>query len=390
MWLSVKFFDVTGAIISESGRYDFIDDALKGQPVRVPTLLPDDQLKVYETKPGLSEGWAAQLGLEPGPSFHFVLNDVIYKDNRIPPRGFTNAAFKSRNAAPAGYAYEDGQFWDDTPYRIPEGAAEVEVTLYYQTASWEYIKFLVEENRTNDWGDKLYEVWTQTGYSSPVAMDALRAPIESRPMLPAWDVNQNGVVDILDVVIVGSHFGQSPPKDARADVNKDRLVNILDLALVAGHFGERTIPAGPPGRFEATSEQLAMLRRLSRQLEANSGDNQTIAVVQNLLRQLLKEDPTREPLTLYSNYPNPANPETWLPYYLHEDAELIVALYDTGGRLIRALDLGYKRAGDYRYQDKAAYWDGRDSRGQRVASGVYFYVFHAGGFVKKGKITILK
>jgi hypothetical protein len=245
MWLNVKFFDANGLPISESGRYEFIDDTLKNQQVRVPTLLPDNQLKVYEVKPGLSEAWAGQLGMAPGPSSHFVLNDTVYFDNRIPPRGFNNAAFASHLAQPVGYSYQDGQFWDDTLYRIPSGVVEVEVTLFYQTASWEYIKFLAEENRTNDWGDKLYGVWTQTGFSAPVQMNTIRASIQPQPIFPAWDTNQNGVVDIFDLVIVSGHFGESPPKDPRADVNRDGRVDIFDLVLVARHFGEQTTAAAP-------------------------------------------------------------------------------------------------------------------------------------------------
>jgi hypothetical protein len=137
---------------------------------------------VYEIKPGLSKAWATQIGMVTGPSFHFILNDKIYKDNRIPPRGFTNAAFESRNAQPVNYSCADEQFWDDTSYQIPASATVVEVTLYYQTASWEYIKFLVEENRTNDWGDKLYDVWTKTEFSPPVAMNTVREPIQSSDM----------------------------------------------------------------------------------------------------------------------------------------------------------------------------------------------------------------
>ncbi len=399
MWLNVKFFDANDAVISESGRYAFIDDTLKEVPVRVPTLLHDDQLKVYEVKPGLSEAWAAKFGLKAGPSFHFVLNDTIYKDNRIPPRGFTNVAFESRKAQPVNYSYQDGQFWDDTQYRIPEGAVAVEVTLYYQTASWEYIKFLAEENRTNDWGDKLYDVWTRTGFSAPVAMNTIREEIRPRPTFPAWDADQNGVVDILDLVLVGSHFGESPLKDARADINKDNVVNILDLVAIAQHFGERTIPAAPnleykssafAGVWDASPEQLAILRRLSAILMAYPRSDPDIRVVQDLLHRLLGQESQTERLILFSSYPNPANPETWMPYQLNESAKVTIRLYGSTGHLVRTLALGNQKAGSYRERDKAAHWDGRDDNGEKVASGVYFYVFQADDIVKTGKIVVLK
>ncbi len=391
MWLNVKFFNATGTIISESGRYEFIDDELKGTPVRVPTILADNQLKVYETKPGLSEAWAAEIGLEAGPSSHFVLNDMIYKDNRIPPRGFTNAAFASHSAQPVAYSYQDGQFWDNTPYRIPEGAVEVEVTLYYQTASWEYIKFLVEENRTNDWGDRLYDVWTRTEFSPPVAMNMIRERIETQQVFPAWDANQNGVVDILDLVIVASHFGESPPKDARADVNKDNVVNILDLVLVARHFGERTISAAPNGAVgTVTPEQRAILKNLSLRLAENPRSHPDFTLVQNLIHQLLSDQPGTEPLVAFSNYPNPANPETWLPYQLNDSADVFIQIYNSAAHLVRTLNLGHQEVGVYRDRNKAAYWDGRDSHGESVASGIYFYVIQADDVVKAGKLTIIR
>ena len=158
MWINVKAFDAAGNIIFESGKYDF-DTA---------ELIRDPQLKIYEIKPGLSKDQAARYGLTPGPSFHFVLNDMIYKDNRIPPRGFTNAAFEAAGAGVVDYHYNDGQYWDDTTYHVPSGTANVSVTLYYQTASKDYIEFLRAENKTNDWGKNLYAAWEMTTKSLPV------------------------------------------------------------------------------------------------------------------------------------------------------------------------------------------------------------------------------
>jgi hypothetical protein len=134
------------------------------------TLLSDPHLKVYEIKPGISTGLAPVVNLPAGPSFHFVLNDTIYQDNRIPPRGFTNAAFTLIQSPPIGYSYADSQYWDDTPYPVPLGTDRVEVTLYYQTTSKEYIEFLRDENVTDNWGDTMYSLWLAHGMSPPVAM----------------------------------------------------------------------------------------------------------------------------------------------------------------------------------------------------------------------------
>ena len=76
---------------------------------------------------------------------------------------------------------------------------------------------------------------------------------------------------------------------------------------------------------------------------------------------------------LFPNYPNPFNPETWIPFELDEDSDVDVYIYDSRGLLIRQLELGYREVGSYASRDTAAYWDGRNSVGERTASGVYFY-----------------
>ena len=107
----------------------------------------------------------------------FVLNDVIVKDNRIPPEGFNNARFKEHLSEPVGATYQDGQYWDDIEYDLPEKCVKIEARLLYQSASWEYIKFLAEENRTDDWGKRLYEAWKQTGQCEPVVMASVKKEI---------------------------------------------------------------------------------------------------------------------------------------------------------------------------------------------------------------------
>ena len=98
------------------------------------------------------------------------LNNKYYKDNRIPPRGFTNRAFEAVQAAPVGAIYLDGQYWDSTIFRVPRGATNAVVRIYYQTTSKEYVTFLRDENHTNDAGDILYEYWERNGMSPPVLM----------------------------------------------------------------------------------------------------------------------------------------------------------------------------------------------------------------------------
>jgi hypothetical protein len=173
MWLNVQGFDALGARVFESGAYD----------IATGILTKDAQAKVYEIKPGLSPALAAALGLPAGPSFHFVLNDTVTFDNRIPPRGFTNAAFEEIQSAPIGYAYADGQYWDETNYDLPATVVSVTVRLYYQTLSRAYVEFLRDANLTNSAGQDLYDAWAADGRSQPVLMAEATAETEADDLI---------------------------------------------------------------------------------------------------------------------------------------------------------------------------------------------------------------
>jgi hypothetical protein len=170
MWINVTFLDSLGTLIKEIGQYGPKKDTLLDEEMTAPTLLDPNQTRVYECLPAISEAQAEKYGKKPGKSLHFVLNDIIAKDNRIPPKGFKNSTFKEHLSQPVGAAYADGQYWDDVPLEVPEGCEKIVVKLMYQSASWEYIKFLTEENKTDDWGKRLYEAWKQTGQCAPVAI----------------------------------------------------------------------------------------------------------------------------------------------------------------------------------------------------------------------------
>jgi len=93
---------------------------------------------------------------------------------------------------------------------------------------------------------------------------------------------------------------------------------------------------------------------------------------------------------LSQNYPNPFNPDTWIPFELAQDANVAINIYNAKGQLIRVLNLGKQKAGVYVTKYKAAYWDGRDNAGEKVASGIYFYTLRAGNFRATRKMVILK
>jgi hypothetical protein len=165
VWLHVVARDEGGAVVYESGAWDPATGVLASAPV------------IYETHLGISPALGSAIGMIHGPTFHFVLNDSIYKDNRIPPQGFTNAAFAGFGGQPvdhdyAGLRYVDGQNWDVTSVPLPASARSVRAEMFYQTMSKEYLDFLVAENVTNTHGQTLYNAWLAHGRAAPVAMAA--------------------------------------------------------------------------------------------------------------------------------------------------------------------------------------------------------------------------
>ena len=162
MWLNLKAFDGGNTLVYESAAYD----PATGE------LGHDDDARIYHIEPGISTRLAAALGDTAGPSFHFVLNDTVYLDNRIPPRGFTNAGFAEIQSPAVAHAYADSQYWDDVHYVLPASARRVEATLYYQSTSKEYIEFLRDENVTDNLGQELHDAWVAQGRAAPVVVAA--------------------------------------------------------------------------------------------------------------------------------------------------------------------------------------------------------------------------
>ncbi|MBT5712178.1 T9SS type A sorting domain-containing protein, partial [Candidatus Poribacteria bacterium] len=91
-----------------------------------------------------------------------------------------------------------------------------------------------------------------------------------------------------------------------------------------------------------------------------------------------------------ANYPNPFNPETWIPFDLSEAAEVTVSVYDPRGVVVRRLDLGRLAPGAYRRRSAAAYWDGRNDFGERVSSGMYMYELRAGASRQMRRMVVRK
>ena len=200
------------------------------------------------------------------------------------------------------------------------------------------------------------------------------------------DVNSDGIVNIQDLVLVASNLGKAGQN--AADVNGDGVVNIQDLVLVAGALGNS---AAAPSIHPQSLEMLTAADVKSWLSQAQHF-NLTDAMAQKgilFLEQLLAVLTPKETVLL-ANFPNPFNPETWIPYQLAKDAEITVTIYASNGQVVRRLALGHQVAGIYQNRSRAVYWDGRNEFGEPVASGVYFYTLIAGDFTATRKMLIRK
>ena len=202
------------------------------------------------------------------------------------------------------------------------------------------------------------------------------------------DVNRDGVVNILDLVQVASKFGRSVRGDP-ADVNEDGFVNIVDFVKVAGALGDG---AAAPSAWNLSPEVIPtradVQQWLSQAQQLNLTDatsQRGILFLENLLVAL-----TPKETALLPNYPNPFNPETWIPYQLAEPADVTLTIYAVDGTVVRTLALGHQPVGIYQDKSHAAYWDGKNALGEPVASGVYFYTLKAGDFSATRKMLIRK
>ena len=215
MWLNVKWFDVAGSVLREDGEYGLLEVSLDGRPVLVETLLDLDDpfARVYEAHYALTQAWAQRLldlgkpaGLALGydrvtgavtatlgelaakpagsyvKTFHFVLNDAVVHDNRIPPYGMSYDEARRRNVLPVpesqfGAPGPGGSFvhWDEVELVPPVGAAWADIGLLYQPTSWEYVQYLYLDNRRENAflaneGVNLLEAWRNTGMARPFEM----------------------------------------------------------------------------------------------------------------------------------------------------------------------------------------------------------------------------
>ena len=198
------------------------------------------------------------------------------------------------------------------------------------------------------------------------------------------DVNGDGVVDISDLTYVAANLGNRGANPA--DVNGDGIVNIVDLALVAAAIDNNNNEAAPtllsnlPSRDQVQSWIQELKSIVRRDLRASPDILRGITSLENLLAYL-----TPKQTVLLPNYPNPFNPETWIPYQLASAADVSITIYTSEGKLVRQLNIGHQTFGIHQ-----VHWDGNNDYGEKVASGIYFYTLTAGDFSATRKMSIMK
>ena len=204
---------------------------------------------------------------------------------------------------------------------------------------------------------------------------------------PPEDINEDGAVNILDLVAVASNFGKTGENSA--DVNEDGVVDIIDLVLVAGAIGNTAdAPSVWSRDLKVVPTRIEVQQWLTQAQSINLTDGtlrRGIFILEQLLAVL-----TPKETVLLPNYPNPFNPETWIPYQLAAPAEVKISIHASDGKLVRTLDLGHQPIGVYHHRNRAAYWDGKNAQGEPVASGVYYYTLSAGKFSTTRKMLIRK
>ena len=240
---------------------------------------------------------------------------------------------------------------------------------------WDRVQTTVSGYRAEAWAASTY----RNGLGSP----------GYQPSALTGDLNNDGVVNILDLVLVASQLGTTG--NTAADLNGDGVVDIRDLVLVANALNNvNAAPTAKQSAAAVVNNWLRLARENASTLAATSipegfSYQRGIAMLEQLARAL-----TPDTTALLANYPNPFNPETWIPYQLSKTADVTITIYASDGNVVRTLALGHQDVGMYKTRSQAAYWDGTNELGESVASGVYFYTLTAGEFTATRKMLILK
>ena len=224
------------------------------------------------------------------------------------------------------------------------------------------------------------------GANMAVATIAKKATTPAKKDNAKYDVNGDGTVDNTDASLVSAGFDTG---NAKLDVNGDGKVSFLDLLLV---FDNRDDTAAGAPTIVGMKLNAVQIDRIEEQIDLliATNDRSPAALRTLVYMQQLLATARPEKTQLFANYPNPFNPETWIPYELATDTHVKITIYNTQGVVIRTLQFGHQSAGYYTDRDRAAYWDGRNALGEQVASGLYFYQLETDEMSSMRKMVILK
>ena len=307
-----------------------------------------------------------------------IIWDVQSSNQKYILTGHTDEVHKVK-FSPDGNTLVSGGGWDDATVRLWNvNTGEEIATLKGHTRGYTNIAF------TSD--GKTFATGSTDG---TVILWDLAAFIDTEDIFTyrVEDVNRDGVVTIDDLILVATKFGQSGIGNS-ADVNSDGVIDVKDILLVAATLkndnGAPSIYSFTPKSLSATDIQQWL--NYAYQVNSNLPVYKTgIAVLEHLLTLLIPEK-----TALLPNYPNPFNPETWIPYQLAKDADVTIHIHSSEGQLIRSLQLGNQPAGNYTETNRAAHWDGNNDLGEPVASGIYYYTLKVGNVMDTRRMVIRK
>lgn len=264
----------------------------------------------------------------------------------------------------------------------------------------------------------LRDVTANAPDGSPIDLEVTPTPMTLEVTgIPVWpgDTNNDGIVDERDVLPVGVYWHitgsprtcHSPQRETSwqahsaaiwtpeaatyADANGDGTIDGRDILAIGLNWHKThdvgTNAAAPIAGVDHRNH-LKAYKELYRALENAPNVESTIRMRQFLAHIIADALPKQN--VLGHNFPNPFNPDTWIPYELAEPAEVTICIYNASGQLIRTLDLGYRDSGYYLDRTQAAYWDGKNDQGEQVSSGLYFCQMQAGSFTATTKMILLR
>ncbi|MDP7323587.1 MAG: FlgD immunoglobulin-like domain containing protein [Candidatus Woesearchaeota archaeon] len=318
---------------------------------------------------------------------------LFFYSSRERPAGFYSVDSDGRNLQPLLEEYWDYTDFEGLRVEPQWGQGGIHGTPYSSSPDGTMLAFIgfstpnmgihvydIEERRVRRLTEDLRPILGDIQWSRPI--NHLILGEESLP----YDTNGDDRVDIVDLVTVARAFGNYSPE---ADVNGDGRVDIVDLVTVASHFGEiygNAAPSIVPRRMLPTGDTVNEWLEEAREHPGDFPEYRRGVAVLERLAQVSAPEQTN----LLPNYPNPFNPETWMPFELAETSDVTIRVYDPRGDVVRTLNLGQMPAGTYSSPFRAPRWDGRNDLGENVGSGLYIMELNAGDHHSTRRMLMVK